>query len=54
MIERSDFMDNLIEYFYSGGDLMMCNIKLIVTFMFLQFILNIIGIIGQATKGAIE
>lgn len=45
---------DFIEYFYSGGDLMMCNIKLICVYMFLQFTLNIIGIVSQGVKSGVE
>lgn len=42
--------EDLITYFASGGDVFMCQIKLIVTYMFLQFVLAILSVLSDGMR----
>lgn len=39
--------DELVLYLYSSGDVFMCNIKLIVIYMFLMFGLSMISVVSD-------
>lgn len=43
-------MEDLITYFASGGDVFICQIKLIVTYMFLQFALAMLSVLSDGMR----
>lgn len=45
-------MSEMITWFYSGGDAFMCQVKLIVVLMFLDFILCIMSLISDGIRSA--
>lgn len=45
-------LDELVDYFYSCGDVFECNIKLILVFMFLQFALSCVSLIRDGMKAS--
>lgn len=45
-------MSEMITWFYSGGDAFMCQVKLIVVLMFLDFVLCMFDVISCGIRSA--
>ena len=44
--------EDLIQYFYAGGDMLLCNIRLIVVYSCLFFGLMLISVASEALRSA--